>query len=134
MSHLICKAGSPLLASIDVSLASADVDADNKCDAYSKVAGQPEATLADGKGGRHCYLSWKTGNKFPSCRWTHPSSDDTLETVHLSTQIMDFLSRHRLPRMQQHLLPCFTMFTDDKGNKYRSHPCYDGKAWNDSNG
>jgi hypothetical protein len=29
-------------------------------------------------------------------------------------------------------LPCFTIFTDDKGNKYRAHPCYNGKAWNDS--
>jgi hypothetical protein len=29
-------------------------------------------------------------------------------------------------------LPCFTMITDDKGNKYRAQPCYNGKAWNDS--
>ena len=44
---------------------------------------------------------------------------------------MDFLRRHCLPRIQQRLLPCFTMFLDDKGNKNRAHPCYDGKAWND---
>jgi hypothetical protein len=22
-------------------------------------------------------------------------------------------------------------FTDEEGNNYRAHPCYDGKAWND---
>ena len=114
-----------------VSLASMDVDAENKCNAHSKAAGQPDVLLADGKGGRYFNLSWKTGNKFPACQWTHPSSNDNLETAHLSTRVMDFLSHNCLPRMQQRSLPCFTMFTDRKGNKYRAHPCYDGKAWND---
>jgi hypothetical protein len=111
-------------------VASMDVDADNKCDAHSKAAGQPDILRADGKGGRHFNLSWKTGNELPACCWTHPSSNDNPETAHLSTRVMDVLSHNCLPRMQRRQLPCFTMFTDGKGNKYRAHPCYDGKAWN----
>ena len=46
------------LENLVVSLASMDVDAENKCNAHSKVAGQPDILLADDKGGRHFNLSW----------------------------------------------------------------------------
>jgi hypothetical protein len=61
-----------------------------------------------------------------------PNFQQDLETAHLSTRELDILSHNCLPGMQQRQRPCFTMFTDNKGNKYRAHPCYDGKAWNDS--
>ncbi len=98
--------------------------------AHSKAAGQADILRADGKGGRHFNLSWKTGNELPACCWTHLSSNDNPETAHLSTRVMDFLSHNCLPRMQRRQLQCFTMFTDGKGNKYRAHPCYDSIAWN----
>ena len=108
-----------------ISLASTDVENDSG-------AGKPNIPSKHGKGGRNFNLSWKTGDDFPSCHWTHPCISDTSETAaHLSPLVMDFLSRHCLPKMKHHVLPCFTLFTDEDGNKYRAHPCYLGKAWND---
>ncbi|KAI2489638.1 hypothetical protein MHU86_24951 [Fragilaria crotonensis] len=113
-----------------VSLASADMDTDRKGDAHNGV-GQPVALLVDGKGGRHFNLSGRLVMNFQrAAGLTRPG--DNMETAHLSTRVMDFLSQHCLPKVPQHSLPCFTLFTDRKGNKYRAHPCYDGKAWNDS--
>ena len=36
-----------------------------------------------------------------------------------------------MPHMPNGKVPCFTSFIDANGNRYRAHPCYDGKLWND---
>ena len=114
-----------------VSLASADVKNDAKHSADVAVGEEHNVPLAEGKGGRDFNLTWKAGDAFPTCHWSNQYPDDDVDVAHLSPRVMDFLSHHCLPKMQRHSLPCFTMFTDSRGNKYRAHPCFQGKRWND---
>jgi hypothetical protein len=116
-----------------VSLASADVYNDMKCQSDSGAAQFDSIPALSGrKAGRHFNLTWPAGDECATFRWTRPRSGDNLEMAHLSSRVLEFLTRYCLPKMPKGApLPCFTSFIDAKGNRYRAHPCYDGKVWND---
>jgi hypothetical protein len=116
-----------------VSLASADVYNDMKCQSDSGAAQFDSMPALSGrKAGRHFDLTWPAGDECATFRWTRPRSGDDLEMAHLSSRVLEFLTRYCLPKMPKGApLPCFTSFIDADGNRYRAHPCYDGKVWND---
>jgi hypothetical protein len=115
-----------------VSLASSDVKSDSldcrvELDLPPTNAGGPRQCL----GGRQFDLTWNRGDESPVCRWTHPRRGDKLETAFLPPIVLDFLSQYCLPQTPRQSLPCFTSFTNGDGEKYRAHPDFDGKPWND---
>jgi hypothetical protein len=127
------------IENLAISLAWADVESDTRQRYTNSREDQPEAEEAvEGNSshqfnlGREFHLAWKTGDEFPTCRWTHVRSGQNLEAaVKLSPLVSKFLGHYCLPRMPQQSLRCFTSYTDGSGNTYRAHPCYDGKPWND---
>ena len=119
-----------------VSLASADV----KNDIQSKGSGpgngpltaaQLDTPLSGRKSGRKFELTWSVGNEGATFIWNRPRPSDNLEMAHLSPRVSKFLSEKCMPKMPLGKLPCFTSFIDANGDRYRAHPCYDGKVWND---
>jgi hypothetical protein len=116
-----------------VSLALAEVYNDMKCQSDSGAAQFDSISALSGrKAGRHFDLTWPAGDKCAAFRWTRPRSGDDLEMAHLSSQVLEFLTRYCLPEMPKGApLPCFTLFIDVDGNRYRAHPCHNGKVWND---
>ncbi len=79
--------------------------------------------LSGRKAGRYFDLTWPAGDECATFRWTRPRSGDNLEMAHLSSRVLEFLTRHCLPKMPKGApLPCFTSFIDAKGNRYRAHP------------
>ncbi len=119
-----------------VSLASADV----KNDIQSKGSGpgngpltatQLDTPLSGRKSGHNFELTWSVGNEGATFIWNRPRPSDNLEMAHLSPRVSKFLSEKCMPKMPLGKLPCFTSFIDANGDRYRAHPCYDGKVWND---
>lgn len=97
----------------------------------SPITAPLESQRACGKSGRHFYLTWAGGDEFATFKWTRPRPSDDLEMAHLPCQVTKFLARYCMPHMPNGKVPCFTSFVDAKGDRYRAHPCYDGKLWND---
>ena len=117
-----------------VSLAWADVESDKRLCHTNIREDEPERGTSHHQfdPGREFHLVWKTGDEFPSCRWTHVRSGQNAEpVVKLPPLVSKFLGNFCLPQMPQQSLRCFTSYTDERGNMYRAHPCYDGKPWND---
>jgi hypothetical protein len=117
-----------------VSLAWADVESDKRQCHTNIREEEPERGTSNHQfdPGREFHLVWKTGDEFPSCRWTHVRSGQNAEpVVKLPPLVSKFLGNFCLPQIAQQSLRCFTSYTDERGNMYRAHPCYDGKPWND---
>lgn len=117
-----------------VSLAWADVESDKRQCHTNIREDEPERGSSNHQfdPGREFHLAWKTGDEFPSCRWTHVRSGTNAEpVVKLPPLVSKFLGNFCLPRMPDQSLRCFTSYTDEWGNMYRAHTCYDGKPWND---
>jgi hypothetical protein len=117
-----------------VSLAWADVESDKRQCHTNIREDEPERGSSNHQfnPGREFHLAWKTGDEFPSCCWTHVRSGTNAEpVVKLPPLVSKFLGNFCLPRMPDQSLRCFTSYTDEWGNMYRAHPCYDGKPWND---
>jgi hypothetical protein len=51
--------------------------------------------------------------------------------AHLSREVIKFLACYCMPHMPGGKVLCFASFVDANGDRYRAHPCYDGKLWND---
>ena len=123
-----------------VSLASADVKNDITLKGASTAAlgthgtttsPTPEIQLSGGKSGRDFILTWAPGNESATFKWQRPRSSDDLEMAHLSCRVTTFLANYCMPWMPNGKVPCFTSFIDANGERYRAHPSYDGKVWND---
>ncbi len=125
------QAANCYLENLVVSLASRDVENNVKHNVDSSAA-KHDVSFSDGEGGRRFYLTWEAGNKCATFRWARPRSVDSLEMAQLSHRLTVFQTRSCLPKMPKGKLSCFMSFTDEDGNNYPAHPCYDhGKAWND---
>ena len=117
-----------------VSLASADVMNDIKLSGSTFGGGVPphetplDVPLSGKKAGRKFELSGKDCSTFT---WYQPRASDNPDMSHLSRRVTKFLADFCMPHMPLGKLPCFTSFTDANGEKYRAHPCFDGKSWND---
>ena len=119
-----------------VSLASADVKNEIKIKGTSAGFGTAtapalETPLSEGKSGRDFYLSWAPGNESATFKWLRPRSSDDPEMAHPSCRVTKFLADYCMPWTRNGKVPCFTSFTDANGERYRAHPSYDGKVWND---
>jgi hypothetical protein len=116
-----------------VSLASADVNNDNNVVAglSTTTAPAPEIPFSDGKSGRDFHLTWATGDKSATFKWQRPRSSDDPEMARLPCRAKKFLADNCMPWMPNGKVSCFTSFIDANGERYRAHPSYDGKAWND---
>lgn len=134
------QAANRYVENLVVSLASADLRNDIKLKA-NRMGGEDSAEAdeahipsAGSTAGRHFNLTHSpivdggAGIKF---QWHRPRSTDNLELAHLSVRVTKFLADECMTEMPHGLIPCFTSFVDIDGNRYRAHPCYDGKAWND---
>ena len=111
-----------------VSLASADVKNDIKIKGTSAgfgtaIASALETPLSEVKSGRNFYLS--------TFKRLRPRSSDDPEMAHLSCRVTKFLADYCMPWTRNGKVPCFTSFTEANGERYRAHPSYDGKVWND---
>ncbi|KAI2495724.1 hypothetical protein MHU86_18783 [Fragilaria crotonensis] len=116
-----------------VSLASADVNNDNNVVAglSTTTAPAPEIPFSDGKSGRDFHLTWATGDESATFKWQRPRSSDDPEIARLPCRAKKFLADNCMPWMPNGKVSCFTSFIDANGERYRAHPSYDGKVWND---
>ena len=119
-----------------MSLTSADVNNDVKVKRTrtgfgSTTAPAPEIQYSDGKSGRDFYLTWAPGDESDTFKWQCPRSSNDPEFAHLSCQFTKFLANFCMPWMSNGKVSCFTSFMDANGERYRVHPSYDGKVWND---
>ena len=122
-----------------VSLASADVVNDIKLKLSRSVTRSPKTATSnellantDGKmSGRKFTLSWFNGDESATFEWYRKGPSDVPEKSRLSPIVTEFLANYCLPHMPNGRLPCFTEFVSVNNDKFRAHPCYDGKPWND---
>ena len=119
-----------------VSLASADLKNDSekhgwKDDLPPKV---PANTTSGGArvSGRSYELTWSIIDDEECCsfKWSRKLKLDTV-AVNPPRAVSKFLSKYILPFMPGGKVLGFTSFVDVNGEKYRAHPCYDGRPWND---
>ena len=124
---------------IVVSLASADVVNDVKLKGgrsmtrptLTAAPNITEAGMTGKMSGRRFTLSWFPGDESATFEWYRKGPSDDPEKSHLSNTITENLASYCLPHMPDGQLPCFTEFVTVNNDRFRAHPCYDGRPWND---
>lgn len=124
------QAATRYVENLAISLASADMKTIPTISAVQDMVVDTEPTGS--KSGRHYRLLYSdTGSEHAEFKWQRPRSTDNTELARLPMAVTKFLVDACKNKMPHGFIPGFTSFVDIHGNRYRAHPCYDGKAWND---
>ena len=83
--------------------------------------------------GRSYELTWSTIDDEECCsfKWSRKLNKSDTVAENPPRAVTKFLAKYILPFMPGGKVLGFTSFVDVNGEKYRAHPCYDGRPWND---